>query len=69
MLKCGICGETLNVPDSPETMNCGGDCLKCLAEFDDPECVETLRRLKDPVTRADEIANYEAWRTKYAIEP
>jgi hypothetical protein len=42
--RCRICGETLNVPSKPETLDCGGDCLKCMADSGDPECVEMLRQ-------------------------
>jgi hypothetical protein len=63
-MKCGICGQELNVPLKPETGDCGGDCLKCMADFDDPECVEILRRLNDPRTRAQEIERYEADRVR-----
>lgn len=41
---CRICGQTLNVPSKPETLDCGGDCLKCMADSGDPECVEMLRQ-------------------------
>jgi len=42
--KCRICGQELNVPFKPETLDRGGDCLKCMADSGDPECVETLRQ-------------------------
>ena len=42
--RCRICGQELNVPLRPETLDCGGDCLKCMADSGDPECVETLRQ-------------------------
>jgi len=42
--RCRICGQTLNVPTKPETLDCGGDCLKCMADSGDPECVEMLRQ-------------------------
>ena len=64
MTKCGICSIELNQPSAPETMDCAGDCARCLAEFDDPECVQLLKNLADPATRDAEIAAYEAWRIK-----
>jgi anti-anti-sigma factor len=42
--RCRICGQTLNVTSKPETLDCGGDCLKCMADSGDPECVEMLRQ-------------------------
>jgi anti-sigma B factor antagonist len=42
--KCRICGQEMNVPFKPETLDRGGDCLKCMADSGDPECVETLRQ-------------------------
>jgi anti-anti-sigma factor len=42
--KCRICGQTLNVSSKPETLDCGGDCLKCMADSGDAECVEMLRQ-------------------------
>jgi len=42
--KCRICGQELNVSAKPETLDCGGDCLKCMADSGDPECVEMLRQ-------------------------
>jgi len=65
-MKCRICGQELNIPFKPETLDCGGDCLKCMADSGDPECEETLRRLLDPDTRKREIDAYEAYRTRDA---
>jgi len=63
-MNCKTCGQELNVPFKPDTLDCGGDCLRCMADFDDPECVETLRRLNDPATRTQEIEEYEAYRMR-----
>ena len=65
-MKCGICGQELDVPLKPETGDCGGDCVSCMAGFDDPECVEMLRKLNDPTSRAEEIERYEADRVRQA---
>jgi len=64
MSKCGICGRELNQPMVPETMNCGGDCARCMADFGDRECVEFLKKLADPAVRPAEVASYEAWRVR-----
>lgn len=42
--RCRICGQELNVPFKPESLDCGGDCLKCMADSGDPECVERMRQ-------------------------
>jgi len=65
-MKCRICGQELNIPFKPETLDCGGDCLRCMADSGDPECKEALRRLIDPDTRKREIDAYEAYRTRDA---
>lgn len=37
--RCNICGCVLNQPDEPDTKDCGGDCLRCMAEVaEDPDC-------------------------------
>jgi hypothetical protein len=41
--KCLTCGVVLNQPGKPETEDCGGDCLKCMAEAGDPDCIEALK--------------------------
>jgi len=37
--NCGICGRPLNLKDDPTSLDCGGDCLRCMAEAGDPDCV------------------------------
>jgi hypothetical protein len=56
----------MNQPQRPETQDCGGDCLKCVAGCDDPECIETLNELENPETRSLAISRYEEWRIKFA---
>lgn len=36
---CGICRRILNQPDDPSTKDCGGDCLRCMAEAGDPDAI------------------------------
>jgi len=36
---CSICGIVMDQEDLPETSNCGGDCLMCMAESGDPGCI------------------------------
>ena len=51
MKTCGICGGPLDVEGMPCTLNCGGDCELCMAEFGDPDCARSLQR---PPTQAEE---------------
>jgi len=64
--KCGICGRELNQTMVPETMDRGGDCIRCMADFGDRECVALLKNLDDPAKRPAALARYEAWRVKQA---
>jgi hypothetical protein len=63
-MKCGICGTELNRPMAPETMDCGGDCARCMADLGDPKCIRLLKKLGDLTKRAQVIASYEVWRGK-----
>lgn len=36
--ECGNCRVELNQPDDPRTLDCGGDCLNCMANAGDPDC-------------------------------
>jgi len=54
----------LNQPMVPESMDCGGDCTRCIADFGDRECIALLKKLDDPAKRPGAIAHYEAWRLK-----
>jgi hypothetical protein len=40
---CGICRTPLNIPGRVWTEDCGGDCLACMADAGDPDCVAALR--------------------------
>jgi len=35
--QCSICKRDLDDPNDPFSVNCGGDCLACMAEAEDPE--------------------------------
>ena len=41
-MKCNICGRALDNPDDPASKDCGGDCVVCMAEAGDPECVVAM---------------------------
>ncbi len=44
--KCKICGRELDHPNDPTTKDCGGDCLKCMAEIgEDPDCIAVMEKI------------------------
>lgn len=47
--NCQICNRLLNNPNDPYSEDCGGDCLKCMAECGDPECEEAVRRIDETI--------------------
>lgn len=67
--QCGICGRALNQPSVVESWDCAGHCLQCMADCGDPDCIEILRKAKDPSSRQQEMARYEDWRMKHASNP
>jgi hypothetical protein len=49
MANCNICKRPLDDPSDPTTEDCGGDCLRCMAEVaEDPDCIERLAALYRP---------------------
>ncbi len=61
-MKCNFCKSELNDPSRPESWDCGGDCIECMAEVvDDPDCVAFMTRLRSPATREDALADYRKW--------
>lgn len=48
MSNCNICKVELDQSNKPETRDCGGDCLKCMAECGDPDCIKEMKRLGKP---------------------
>lgn len=40
--ECSICHRALNQLDDPFSVDCGGDCIVCMADADDPDCVKGL---------------------------
>ena len=39
---CGICGVALVEDESSMQHNCGGDCMRCMAEEGDPTALELM---------------------------
>jgi hypothetical protein len=47
-LHCQICQRLLDDPIDPvRSMDCGGDCLKCLADCGDTDCIAEMAKI-DP---------------------
>lgn len=42
LAACAICRGPLNIPGDPATKDCGGDCLRCMAEAGDPDAIKAL---------------------------
>jgi hypothetical protein len=45
-MLCLICKRLLNNPNDPLSMDCGGDCLQCMADAGDPDCIRHVEELK-----------------------
>jgi len=46
--RCGVCRRE---PGDLSTRNCGGDCLRCMAECGDPDCMASMDQLGLPYER------------------
>lgn len=44
--RCAICKRLLGNPEDPASVNCGGDCLQCMADCGDPDCIAAIEALK-----------------------
>ena len=44
-LVCKTCKHVMNDPADPGTLDCGGDCRRCMAEAGDPDCMRTMAGL------------------------
>ena len=42
---CATCHRALDTPDDPLSRNCGGDCLQCMADAGDPDCIHAVNRI------------------------
>lgn len=61
--RCNICGVVMDQPDLPETKNCGGDCLKCMAEIgEDPDCINAMWAIREErgKMKKEEIVMYDS---------
>lgn len=42
---CQICGQILSQEEKPETEDCGGHCLGCMAKAGDPDAIAAMRQI------------------------
>jgi hypothetical protein len=56
--RCAICDRELKAHDSPDVISrdCGGDCLMCMAEAGDPDCVMELVTLLTRIINSNHAA-------------
>jgi hypothetical protein len=45
MASCTICKRELDNPADPSTVDCGGDCRRCMAEAGDPDCIAAMAEI------------------------
>lgn len=43
--KCNICKRPLNNPDDEFSLDCGGDCLLCMADCGDTDCKDAVAEI------------------------
>lgn len=43
---CRICGQQFDRPGKPDTGDCGSDCVRCMADYRDPDALETMRKVE-----------------------
>lgn len=46
---CHSCGVEMDELNNPFTRNCGGDCLKCMAESGDTDCKAFMDFVNEPI--------------------
>ena len=57
-MPCSICKGPLDDPRYPETQDCGGDCLRCMADIaSDPDCIDSMSQIRrEKISRAVNLA-------------
>jgi len=43
--QCSICKVELDNPENDFSQDCGGDCLLCMAEAGDQECIDAILKI------------------------
>jgi hypothetical protein len=53
--RCKICRRLLGDPADPiRSLDCGGDCLQCMADCGDPDCIREMSKIEPKRYRAEE---------------
>ncbi len=48
--RCSFCKRLLDNAEDPYSVDCGGDCVKCMAEVvQDPDCIKHLEEIEKRV--------------------
>lgn len=45
MQYCGLCKRQLDRLGDPVSLDCGGDCLLCMADAGDPDCTKAVAKI------------------------
>lgn len=48
-LGCATCKRVLGMAGDPSTADCGGDCLRCMAEAGDPDCIAAMEAANERI--------------------
>lgn len=67
MTTCTICKRPLGVASDPFSVDCGGDCLLCMADAEDPTHMAQVREILRGIEKAG--ANARALGTPYFDNP
>ncbi len=54
---CHICDRQLDLPNDPTTLDCGGDCLQCMADVGDPDCELLMKQ----ISKGENMDINKAW--------
>lgn len=68
MSSCQTCKRELNTED-PSTKDCGGDCLKCMAEAGDPACIEAMNELVPETKLVEDVMGPLGFRVEWIYTP
>lgn len=56
---CGMCKRRLDVESDPLSMDCGGYCLLCMAEADDPDAIDYISSIPRKTIGSDDRDSVE----------
>lgn len=65
MSKCSICQKELNT-GTVDSLDCGGDCMECMAVAEDPHCAEAMS-WADGFNAACDLLKADVEKDRYGI--